>query len=108
MGEWDGSIGCFTYITKKGLQTIGGFRTEYIGYGFEDAEYKFRAIKAGLTKGQIKAPIRSYAYIHSEDVFGENPNPNLSFEEKNKFIDLNSSIYLNDLNSDLIYYEYRT
>lgn len=105
MGRWDGGIGCFSFQTQKALKTIGGFNTNYVRYGYEDAGRNRRAAIAGLTGGfQNSCPIRALAYIHSMDVFGENPTPNLSYDEKMDFISQNTLEFKREMSSDQLYY----
>jgi glycosyltransferase involved in cell wall biosynthesis len=42
--------GCLLYLTKKVLQTIGGFDTDFLIWGYEHVEYSRRAYNAGLTE----------------------------------------------------------
>lgn len=104
MGRWDSCIGCFTYLSKTALETLGGFSTSYKGYGYEDHEYHVRAYYAGLTGGFYNScPIRAISYIHSQDVFSENPIPNYSFDEKSEFIRKNHSTYAKEIESGVIW-----
>lgn len=94
MGYWDGGIGAAVYQHRRTLDIIGGYNEKLLGYGFEDAGRADRAYRAGLTGPTRNAcPIRCLAYIHSADVFGENPTPNLTREEKEAHIAANRPAY---------------
>lgn len=104
MAVWNGGIGCFSYQNQQALKAIGGYNTAYSKYGFEDAGRLFRAIRAGLTGGEYPScPIRAIAYIHSEDVYAENPNVNYTYEQKQKFIEMNKPIYHAEISGKLYY-----
>lgn len=91
---WDGGIGAAVYQHRRALDIIGGYNEKLIGYGFEDAGRADRAYRAGLTGPTRNAcPIRCLAYIHSADVFGENPPANLTREEKEAHIAANRPAY---------------
>lgn len=47
--EYSNPCGCMMYLTKKCLDTIGGFDTDFGRYGYEHLEYSRRAFNAGLT-----------------------------------------------------------
>lgn len=107
MGRWDNGIGAFTYQTKHALEVIGGYNTAYNRYGFEDTGRSFRARRAGLSGGEFNScPIRSLAYIHSMDVFGESPTANLTFDEKMDLINLNRIEFEKEVQSDQLFYAY--
>lgn len=107
MGRWDGGIGCFSFQSRKALQTVGGFNTNYERYGYEDAGRNRRAYAAGLTGGFLcSCPIRGLAYIHSMDVFGENPAPNLSYDEKMELIHRNAQEFQRESSSDQLFYPF--
>ena len=96
---WNQALGCFTYHSKKSLETIGGYNTTYNRYGFEDAGIKERAKLANLC-GNFEGfpfPIELIDIIHSEDVYSENPTPNIKYEDKVVLIKENEPIYLEEL-----------
>lgn len=77
---------------------IGGYNEALQAYGFEDAGRADRAFRAGLTGPTRNAcPIRCLAYIHSADVFGENPEPSYTVEEKEAHIAANRPAYIAEL-----------
>lgn len=95
---WDGGIGAAIYQHRSALDVIGGYNEALHGYGFEDAGRAVRAQRAGLTGPTRNAcPLRCLAYIHSADVFGENPTPSYTVEEKEAHIAANRQAYLDEL-----------
>lgn len=95
---WDGGIGAAIYQHRSALDVIGGYNEALHGYGFEDAGRADRAQRAGLTGPTRNAcPIRCLAYIHSADVFGENPEPSYTVEEKEAHIAANRPAYIAEL-----------
>nr|DAY73869.1 MAG TPA: glycosyltransferase [Caudoviricetes sp.] len=109
MQYWYSALGCFVYQDKVAMATIGGYNTAYNRYGYEDAARSRRALHAGLT-GHDNAwgfPVRGLSYIHSEDVFGENPVPNIDTPEKLKYIESNHKIYAEEISSPTLFYPYK-
>ena len=106
---WFSALGCFLYQDKIAMETIGGYNLEYNRYGYEDAARSHRAIKAGLTGSDAGwgFPIRGVSYIHSEDVFGENPAPNIVTAEKLAYIALNQPIYQKEIQGVNLFYPYK-
>ena len=88
-------IGAYFFMDRKCIETIGYYNTEYIRYGYEDITYSRRALAAGLlgTSEGYPFPVWINMYIHSMDMFGENPTPNMSQEEKEKYIKMNNPIF---------------
>lgn len=106
---WFSALGCFLYQDKEAMQTIGGYNLAYNRYGYEDAARSHRAMKAGLT-GHDEAwgfPIRGFGFIHSEDVFGENPTPNIQTSEKLAYIAQNQPIYQKEIEGKDLFYPYK-
>lgn len=106
MFYWHGGMGPFQFFTKKGVEILGGYNTNYERYGFEDAGIMHRALKAGLT-GHPEGwafPLRGIGYICSLDICHQNPTPNMTQEEKEIFIQRNRDEYLREINSEQIYY----
>lgn len=103
-----GLLGCFVMITRETFEKIGYYNTKYDRYGFEDAAYANRALRAKATgdaNGFLVPPV-GFAYIHSMDVFHENPTPNMSYEEKQDCIERNRPIFAEEVNSPELYYGY--
>lgn len=107
MIPWLGGIGAAIYQHRSALEVIGGYNEALRGYGLEDAGRADRAYRAGLTgPTRNAAPLRLLAYIHSADVFGENPTPSYSVEEKEAHIALNRPAYLEELKGP-VFHPYR-
>lgn len=107
MIPWLGGIGAAIYQHRSALDVIGGYNEALRGYGLEDAGRADRAQRAGLTgPTRNAAPLRLLAYIHSADVFGENPTPSYSVEEKEAHIAINRPAYLEELKGP-VFYPYR-
>lgn len=106
---YDSSIGCFHFMTRKLIETIGYFNTKYEKYGYEDVGFKFRAVKSGLGAKEdgYPSPSESHHYIHSEDVHGEHPTPNYSFDEKAKFIKNNEEEFKREMFSGKLFYPHK-
>lgn len=94
---WDGGIGAATYQHRSALEVIGGYNEKLQGYGFEDAGRLARHQKSAYHQPGNFAPIRLLAYIHSADVYGENPEPSYTVEEKEAHIAANRDEYLREL-----------
>lgn len=98
MARWHGGIGAATYQHRSVLDLIGGYNEKLIGYGFEDAGRLARYNKATDEPQTANfAPIRLLAYIHSADVYAENPEPSYTVEEKEAHIAANREEYLREL-----------
>lgn len=109
MQYWFSALGCFVYQDKIAMDVIGGYNTAYNRYGYEDAGRSRRALQAGLT-GHNNAwgfPVRGLSYIYSEDVFGENPVPNIETPEKLKYIESNHKVYAEEISSGVLFYPYK-
>lgn len=103
---WELAMCQFAMYSRATVETMGYFRPYTHGYGFEDAEWTNRLKASGLNKGLqgVPCPMRIMAYIHPDDVFGDNPLPfaNLTKEEKESAIGINWEEYklsLEDINN---------
>lgn len=108
---WNGCIGSFSFFTRKHIETIGYYNTEYEKYGFTDPPYTYRSKKSPLSKSSVyhTSFLRLPFYIKSEDVYHMNPKINYSIEEKKKFININREIYKKEISkadSGILYYPY--
>lgn len=103
---WDNLIGCFNYQTRALLETIGGYNECYVRYGYEDAARNRRALRSGLLGAGKGYPslLRLPSYIHSMDVHRENPAPNLTPEEKARYLRINQPIFRKEMESGVICY----
>lgn len=59
--------GCMMYFTKKCIDTIGGFNTDFDPWGFEHLDYSTRAQKAGLITAPFIDNKESKKYFYSAD-----------------------------------------
>lgn len=108
MSYWTDLIGAFHIFTRHFIESVGYFNTAYVRYGHEDSEMQYRARLSGLI-GNVKglpSPLRAPFYIQSEDVYGMNPTPIISLEDKQKYIDVNRPIFDAAIRSKRIYYPY--
>lgn len=105
---WDGGLVQFAMYTRPLLETVGGFNTAYDRYGFEDSAYIVRALRSGLAGpgAGYPSPLRTLAYIHSMDVYAENPTPNISAEDKQAYIRKNEPIYRDEINGGRLHYPF--
>lgn len=106
---WSNIIGCFNFQTRRFMETVGYYNSEYKGYGYEDSARNHRAMRSGLVgsnNGFYPSLLRAPSYIFSEDVYARNPTPNLSLEEKQEGIKRNLSICVRENASRQIYYPY--
>lgn len=107
IGFWAlfGALGCFTSQTRAMVDKIGYYNEAYHVYGYEDSGRNHRALRAMGTP-HSPSPIRASAYIHSQDVFGECPTPNMTMDQKQACIDVNHPLWLIERDSPQLYYPY--
>lgn len=103
---WDGMLGCFLFQTRETMDLVGYYNTAYQRYGFEDAGRAARLAKAHGFKSGHPSLLRLPSYIYSEDVYAKNPTPNLTPEEKAKYIAINHPEWQREVNSEQLYYPY--
>lgn len=107
----------FALYSRKLVETAGFYRRFTNAYGFEDTEYVYRIQelqKAGLLNQGIygfPCPVRVMAYIHPDDVFGNNPTPyiNMTKEAKEFGVGQNVDEYhksLEDVRNGKVYWSY--
>lgn len=116
MGEmqfWQFNTGCFKYLTRQAVDRIGYFNEAYQTYGYEDIGYLCRARKAGLTgsPSEDASPTRVADFIHSIDIYGKDdpdyrPYANMSLEDKQAAIMLNTPTFREETESATTYYPY--
>lgn len=63
--------GCMLYLTKRCLDTVGGFDERFIGWGYEHADYSRRIYNAGLTPYPFMDVKNSLDLLHSMDYYRE-------------------------------------
>lgn len=106
------SAGAFMYMTKKAIQTVGYFNTEYGRYGYEHAGYTHRIYRAGLTPTKYPVLVGTSDYIHSLDINGVGEyeiehKPSLTKEEYETNLNINQPIYMKETGqSNQIYYDF--
>lgn len=107
---WSGSVGCFSYQSRKFIDLVGYYNTAYDRYGFEDSARNHRAVVSGIdpTHNGYPSALRVSNYIYSEDIYGDNPIVNISYEDKMEYIEKNHHIYLEEITSGQIYYPFST
>lgn len=77
--EFSGCGGVLLFMTRKAVETVGGYRRDFGIYGFEHADYSQRCFRAGLHNGRgpFIAPTKTRDFIYSVDFnlvhFGEQP-----------------------------------
>lgn len=108
IARWSGGLCQFAFYTRKLVEEVGYYNNAYDRYGYEDAGYMHRVWHSGLN-GRASghpSPVRVLAYIHSEDVYGENPAANILQEDKLEYIRKNYPLYQEEIHSERIYYPY--
>lgn len=108
---WNGQLGSFSAFTRKHIETVGYYNTQYERYGFTDPPYTYRSKISPLSKNKsyYTSLLRIPFYIRSEDAYHLNPTPNFSVEEKKQFIQNNKQIYNQEIKEaklGKIYYPY--
>ena len=109
MNLWDSAVGCFSFQTRAMIDRVGYYNEAYTRYGYEDGgrnDRVRRALHGANVRTGFPSPIRASSYIHSQDVYGESPRPNMSPEEKAVCIMTNRPVWLAELNSPTLYYPY--
>jgi len=107
----------FALYSRKLIETAGYYRRFTNAYGFEDTEYAFRIQELQrsnkLNQGifGFPCPVRVMAYIHPDDVFGNNPSPfvNMTKEAKEEGVSQNIQEYnqsLEDVRNGKTYWSY--
>lgn len=102
--------GVFMFMTKKAIDTVGYFNPDYGQYGFEHAGYSNRIYKAGLTKypyQQLKE-INKYLFAidYDGDIFCLKHKSSISEETKQEQIKYNREIFIKEVNSNKIFYNF--
>lgn len=65
--KYEKPCGCMIYLRREVLDVIGGFDTEYKGYGYEHVDFSQRVYNAGLTDYPFADVTNSSLFIHSMD-----------------------------------------
>ena len=80
---WNGHHGCAIYMTRKCIETVGGFDKDFGTYGFEHAELTWRVKRAGLIEHDFISPddlglwafdvdgsIDGFEWLHKSSIMG--------------------------------------
>lgn len=110
---WQWNTGCFKFITRRFVEEVGYFNSNYHTYGYEDIGYLNRARASGLCgPGDADpAPVDLTDYIFSSDIFADASSgfdgyANMSREEKDDAINANRATFLEEVYGGKIYYPY--
>jgi hypothetical protein len=99
--------GVFMFMTKKVVETVGYFGTNYGRYGFEHAGYSNRIFKAGLTDSPYQQLKDTGKYIFAIDYDGEinglKHKSSISEEDKQTHIENNRKVFIDELKSNDIF-----
>lgn len=92
--EYKEPNGCLLYFKKICLETIGGWDTDFKGYGFEHLNVSDRIFNAGLTPARYidaRRALTAFAMIETASTF--------TSSERRATIPLNKKLYLANYNS---------
>ena len=79
-------IGAFYYLDRECIEKVGYYNRNYGRYGWEDVEYSIRVNCCFGLNNSYPYPSWMNMYLHSEDMFEENPIPNMDADEKMRYI----------------------
>ncbi len=111
--QYDSTGGVLLSLTKKVVQTVGGFYPNYRPYGFEHVGYSRRIHRAGLMADlppYISLP-SAFHFWWPVDFRGVPPGYSFEFSssissaEAKRFADENSYIYVHELNNARMFYD---
>lgn len=104
---WDNLIGALSFYTRKLLDTVGGYNTQYIRYGYEDCGYQHRVRNSDLIKSEgMPSPLKLMTWIKAEDVLHCVSQQNMSQEEKQYYIDLNRLVFEQEIRQNQLFYDF--
>lgn len=103
---WENIIGCFTFHTREVVERVGYYNTAYVGYGYEDAARNDRIKREFFPGPNYPSLLRLPSYIYSEDVYGQNPTPNLTMAQKLRYIEQNKSTFEQEMYGAQTYYPF--
>lgn len=86
--EYGSPNGCMLFFTRKCIDTVGGFDTDFKGFGFEHVNLSDRIFNAGLTPARYIDVHNSSMYFKLADV----PST-FTVEERIKTIPINEKLY---------------
>lgn len=94
------TIGCFSVLTRKTVETVGYYSPQYSRYGWEDVGYTARVRKSGVNNTDKAISLKSLPkYIKSQDVEKRSDFDgfaNMSKEEKDLSIKANSPVLVQE------------
>lgn len=96
--EYELPCGCMLYINRKCLDVVGGFDTDFEGYGYEHVNYSQRVYNAGLTSAKYLDITGSDKLIHSMDEHRE-ISSSVSQLERGQGIQINRQLFMKNRNS---------
>ena len=92
-------VGAYFFMDRQCIEKVGYINERLVKYGWEDVSYSVRVKKVfGLTRG-YPFPVWMNMYLHSMDMFGETSIPNMSDEEKQKYIEMNKEEFKDEANN---------
>jgi len=86
--------GVMLYLTKKVIDTIGGFDQRFKSWGYEHVEFSKRVYNAGLTKYPFADLINSYELFHALDFYTKAPS-----SADKSYINYNKHLWLQESSS---------
>lgn len=97
--------GVFMFLTKEVLNKVGYINSDYGQYGFEHAGYSNRIYKAGFTYAPYQQLSRTKEYLYAMDYNIEHKS-SIPEYKKAKLIEENRKVFINELQSDKIFYNF--
>lgn len=97
--------GVFMFLTKEVLNKVGYLNSDYGQYGFEHAGYSNRIYKAGFTYAPYQQLSRTKEYLFAMDYNMEHKS-SIPEYKKAKLIEENRKVFINELQSDKIFYNF--
>lgn len=103
--------GCFMFITKPVFEKVGYFNAAYGQYGFEHMGYSHRIMRL-LKDWAFLCLNNTHKFIYSLDLQGTiiykvHHNPSLTAGETITSKMQNSPVYVEEINNEKIYYDYK-
>ena len=97
--------GVFMFLTKDVLNKVGYLNSEYGQYGFEHAGYSNRIYRAGFTYAPYQHLKDTKEYIFAMDYNIEHKS-SIPEYKKAKLIEENRKVFINELQSPKIFYNF--
>jgi hypothetical protein len=97
--------GVFMFITSEVLNKVGYINSAYGRYGFEHAGYSNRIYKAGLTRSPYQQLVNTKEYLYAMDYNIEHKS-SIPEYKKAKLIEENRKVFINELQSPKIFYNF--